>query len=145
MKLFSLIILFSLSLINQASNHIIAFDTQAKTKRYYTLIDQIRCPVCQGQSIGGSNADLAKDLRQQVVKMLNNNKSNDDIHTFMTARYGDFAVFKPPIKNTTLILWFAPFILLLIVLIMVFYRIRNNVNLKTKPSIDTSHADKYLD
>jgi len=74
------------------------FENSSQESRYLDLIDNIRCPVCQGQSIGGSNSDLAKDLREQVRKMILNDKSDNDIHLFMIERYGDFVIFKPPIN-----------------------------------------------
>ena len=90
------------------------FDNNSQEMRYRALIDEIRCPVCQGQSIGGSNAALAKDLREKVREMVVSSKSDDDIRKFMTDRYGDFVVFKPPVNTATYILWFAPFIFLII-------------------------------
>ncbi|CAC9958894.1 Cytochrome c heme lyase subunit CcmL [uncultured Gammaproteobacteria bacterium] len=76
------------------------------------MIDEIRCPVCQGQSIGGSNAGLAKDLREKVRELILSGKTNDDIRAFMVARYGDFVVFKPPVNKNTYLLWFLPFVFL---------------------------------
>lgn len=144
MNFFALVALLIITL-NGHTTEAVVFDTQAKTQRYYTLIDEIRCPVCQGQSIGGSNAGLAKDLRKQVVKMLNANKSNDEIRDFMVARYGDFVVYKPPVKTSTLILWYAPFLLLLLLVIMVFLRIKKSQkNASIKPNIDTHQADELL-
>ncbi len=120
----------------------IKFDTKAKQKRYYVLISEIRCPVCQGQSIGGSNAPLAKDLRQIVVKMLTENKTDAEIKKFMTDRYGDFASFTPPVNNSTLLLWFAPFILIIIIVFSVFYKIKTTK--KPQQNINIDNVNKYL-
>lgn len=90
------------------------FLQKSQEVRYQTLIAEIRCPVCQGQSIGGSNAGLAQDLREQVKIMILNNNTNEQIRQFMVARYGDFVVFKPPVNQTTYLLWFAPFAFLLL-------------------------------
>ena len=68
------------------------FENSSQESRYLDLIDNIRCPVCQGQSIGGSNSGLAKDLREQVRKMILNDKSDDDIYLFMIERYNSPAV-----------------------------------------------------
>ncbi len=121
---------------------IIKFDTKEKHNRYYTLVSEIRCPVCQGQSISDSNASLAKDLRQVVVKMLTENKSDAEIKKFMVDRYGNFASFTPPINNSTLLLWFAPFTLIIIILSSVIYKIKTSK--KPKQDIDISNTDKYL-
>ena len=88
------------------------FENSTQESRYIDLLDNIRCPVCQGQSIGGSNSGLAKDLREQVRKMILNAKSDDDIYLFMIERYGDFVIFKPPINLKTYLLWFTPLIFL---------------------------------
>jgi len=90
------------------------FENSSQESRYLDLIDNIRCPVCQGQSIGGSNSGLAKDLREQVRKMILNDKSDNDIHLFMIERYGDFVIFKPPINLKTYLLWFTPLIFLVL-------------------------------
>ncbi len=96
------------------------FISSEQEKRYRDLIEDIRCPVCQGQSIGDSNSDLALDLREQVRKMILDNNTNDEIYSFMVQRYGDFVVFKPPIKPATYMLWFAPFLFLFICLFILF-------------------------
>jgi len=88
------------------------FESLDQESRYYTLIEDIRCPVCQGQSIGDSNSSLAKDLREQVRQMILINKSNKEIYQFMIDRYGDFVVFKPPINWKTYLLWFTPLVFL---------------------------------
>ncbi len=119
------------------------FDNNSQEMRYRALIDEIRCPVCQGQSIGGSNAALAKDLREKVREMVVGSKSDDDIRKFMTDRYGDFVVFKPPVNTATYILWFAPFIFLIIGVVFLFKSVKNKKNIKTN-NIDTSKADKLL-
>ena len=90
------------------------FENSTQESRYIDLIDNIRCPVCQGQSIGGSNSGLAKDLREQVRIMILNDKSDDDIYLFMIERYSDFVIFKPPINWKTYLLWFTPLIFLVV-------------------------------
>lgn len=125
---FILLLSFSLSILAE-SIEAKAFSSDAQEVRYRALIDEIRCPVCQGQSIGGSNAGLAKDLREQVRKMIIKNNSNDEIRQFMVDRYGDFVVFKPPVNKNTYLLWFAPFTFLGLVL---FFFIRSLLS-KKKP------------
>ena len=118
------------------------FQNQVQEQRYRALIDEIRCPVCQGQSIGGSNAGLAKDLREQVKVMIAGEKTDDQIRTYMTDRYGDFVVFKPPVRTSTYLLWFAPFVLLLL---GVWLLIRSIQNKKTaSQSVDTAKAKELL-
>jgi cytochrome c-type biogenesis protein CcmH len=72
---------------------------------------ELRCLVCQNQTIADSHADLANDLRRQVRDMLQQGKSKPEILDFMTARYGDFVLYRPPVKNTTALLWYGPALL----------------------------------
>ena len=82
--------------------------------RYETLIRELRCLVCQNQPIADSNAPLAKDLRRQVREMLLSGSSDSEIYSFMTDRYGDFVLYRPPFVQRTWLLWLAPGILLLL-------------------------------
>jgi cytochrome c-type biogenesis protein CcmH len=80
--------------------------------RMLRIAAELRCLVCQNQTIADSHADLAQDLRRQVREMLQRGESDQQIIDFMTARYGDFVLYRPPVKATTLILWFGPGLLL---------------------------------
>lgn len=82
--------------------------------RYETLVRELRCLVCQNQPIADSNAPLAKDLRRQVREMLLSGSSDSEIYSFMTDRYGDFVLYRPPFVQRTWLLWLAPGILLLL-------------------------------
>lgn len=81
--------------------------------RYENLIHDLRCLVCQNESIADSNAGLAADLRREVREMLRAGKSDAEILAFMTDRYGDFVLFRPPFVTRTWLLWLAPALLLL--------------------------------
>jgi cytochrome c-type biogenesis protein CcmH len=87
------------------------FENDSQQARYEALTRQLRCLVCQGESIADSHADLAKDLRSQVHRMILNGKSDADIIDFMVQRYGDFVLYRPPVKPTTWVLWMGPFAL----------------------------------
>ncbi len=76
------------------------------------ITSELRCLVCQNQTIADSHADLAVDLRNQVREMVKRGDSQQQILDYMTARYGDFVLYRPPVKNTTALLWFGPGILL---------------------------------
>ena len=84
-----------------------ALDTRLKS-----LENELRCLVCQNQTLAESNAPLAEDLRKEVRELAVAGKSNDDIRAYLVARYGDFVLYKPPVKATTYVLWFGPFVLL---------------------------------
>jgi len=80
--------------------------------RMQAVASELRCLVCQNQTIADSQADLAVDLRRQVRDMLRQGKSEHEIIDYMTARYGDFVLYRPPMKPTTVLLWFGPALLL---------------------------------
>jgi cytochrome c-type biogenesis protein CcmH len=85
-----------------------AVDDPALETRMQALAVELRCLVCQNQTIADSSADLAVDLRNQVRQMLRDGKSEREIIDYMTARYGDFVLYRPPVKATTALLWFGP-------------------------------------
>jgi cytochrome c-type biogenesis protein CcmH len=112
---------------------------------YETLTKELRCLVCQNQTIADSNADLAADLRRQVYEMLQQGKSKQEIIQFMTDRYGDFVLYKPPFKGKTSLLWIAPVVFLLVGLITVFFFIRRkkaSVNLYSEAGVLGSDVEK---
>ena len=90
-----------------------AFEDPAQQARYERLTSELRCLVCQNQTIADSNAELAQDLRRQTRNMIRDGKTDAEITQFMTERYGDFVLYRPPLKPTTWLLWGAPVILLL--------------------------------
>jgi len=91
---------------------------------YETLTKELRCLVCQNQTIADSNAELASDLRRQVYEMLQQGKSEQEIIRFMTDRYGEFVLYKPAFAGKTSLLWIAPVVFLFMGLMMVFFVIR---------------------
>jgi cytochrome c-type biogenesis protein CcmH len=84
------------------------FESDEQEALFNKLSDELRCLVCQNQSIADSNADLAKDLREEIYGMLQQGKSEEEIVDFMVARYGDFVLYNPPMKPVTWVLWFGP-------------------------------------
>jgi len=104
--------------------------------RFETIAKDLRCLVCQNESVADSNAQLAGDLRRQVREMLVAGKSDEEIFKFMTDRYGDFVRFNPPLEPKTLLIWGAPFIMLLIGAAIIFriVRQRSRMPLDDEPS-----------
>jgi cytochrome c-type biogenesis protein CcmH len=80
--------------------------------RVMRIASELRCLVCQNQTIADSHADLAQDLRRQVREMLQRGETDQQVTDYMTARYGDFVLYRPPVKATTMLLWFGPGMLL---------------------------------
>ncbi len=98
----------------------VSFDSDLDRARYETLLGELRCLVCQNQSLADSHADLAQDLRDTVYTMVVAGQDNDAIVAFMVARYGDFVRYKPAVKSSTWLLWFGPALLLLIAGVVVY-------------------------
>lgn len=87
-------------------------DNGAAEKRMLDIAGELRCLVCQNESIAASRADLAVDLRQQIREQIQVGKSDAEIRAYMVDRYGDFVLYRTPLKATTLLLWFGPMLLL---------------------------------
>lgn len=85
---------------------------EATEKRMVAISEELRCLVCQNESLAGSHADLAQDLRREIRILIKQGKSDQEIMDFMVNRYGDFVRYRPPMKATTYLLWFGPFLLL---------------------------------
>ena len=90
-----------------------SFDDPELQARYEKIIAEVRCLKCQNQTIKDSNAFLAKDLRREIRRLLEEGKTDNEIYDFLVARYGDFALYRPRTSGRTLILWIAPMLFLL--------------------------------
>lgn len=126
MRILLVLFLLSFSALAPAAVEYRAFSDPDREQTYQTLISELRCLVCQNQTIADSNADLAKDLRQQVYEMLQQGKSQQQIVDFMTQRYGDFVLYRPAFNIKTGLLWMGPVLFLLIGLIAVIVIARRN-------------------
>ncbi len=100
------------------------FENAAQLERYKTLIYELRCLVCQNQNLADSDADLAADLRREVYRMIVAGKSDDAIIDFMVTRYGDFVLYRPPLKAKTVLLWAGPFVLAIAGLAVLLVQLR---------------------
>ena len=94
---------------------------QKQELRARNISKNIRCMICQNQSIDESNAPLAKDLRILIRNKIKEGKNNEEIYKFLTDRYGDFILLKPPLKSSTLALWFLPFVFFMLGVFVVFW------------------------
>ena len=110
------------------------YEDPALEKRVMALAEDLRCLVCQNETLAGSHAPLAVDLRQQIREQMKAGKSNEEIIAFMTERYGDFVLFRPPVKATTYLLWFGPFLLLLAgIIVQLLYLKKRRKALRDEP------------
>jgi len=131
MKYFLVLLLVS-SLKIYAADTPLQFIDPDKAELYESLLEEIRCLVCQNQSLADSNAELAQDLRHEIESMINNNQSEVDIKKFLVERYGDFVLYRPPLQKNTWILWLGPFIFMIIGISVAIFLLRKqslNANL----------------
>jgi cytochrome c-type biogenesis protein CcmH len=124
-----LVLLLVTGLPAQSAIETYQFDTPVQEARYKHLIDELRCLVCQNQNLADSDAELAQDLRRKTYEMLKAGKSDREILDYMVERYGDFVLYRPPLKGTTVALWVGPFLILavgVLVLLRVISRRRTD-------------------
>lgn len=118
-----------------------AADDPVIEARLMRLASELRCLVCQNQSLADSQADLAVDLRNQVRQQIAAGKSDAQIRAWMTERYGDFVLYRPPVKSTTMLLWVGPFVLLAVAFAgLVLYLRRRAGELREAPLTEAEHA-----
>ena len=120
-----LILVLSLLFIQsvQAVIETYQFDDPKQEQTYYEIINELRCPKCQNQTIADSDAPLSKDLRFIVQQKIKAGESKRQILAYMQERYGDFVLYDPPVQPANYILWFSPVIIFLVILIVVVARV----------------------
>lgn len=112
-------ILLSLSCSALAADTPASFTNPALAVRYEALLGELRCMVCQNQTLQDSHAELAQDLRDEVRRLLEKGDTDIEIRAYLVARYGDFVLYSPPLKRSTWLLWLGPFVLLVIAIAVV--------------------------
>jgi len=114
-------------------------DDPVTEQRLISISEEMRCLVCQNESLAGSRSDLANDLRREIRTLIQEGKSDDQIRAFMVERYGDFVLYRPPVKPITWLLWIGPFVILVIgIMGLLRYLRRRN---QAMPSTSLSEAD----
>src|SRR6267142_6553782 len=110
-------------------------------KRVTNLSHELRCLVCQNETLADSRADLAEDLRRTIREQMRAGKSDKEVVAYLTERYGDFVLYRPPVKPTTYLLWFGPFILLVVGLAILFrYVKQRRDSINDQPLTKDEHA-----
>ena len=114
-------------------------DDPVTEQRLISISEEMRCLVCQNESLAGSRSDLANDLRREIRILISEGKSDDQIRSFMVERYGDFVLYRPPVKPVTWLLWIGPFVILGIGIagLLVYLRRRNS----SVPNVVLTDAD----
>lgn len=123
------------------------FKNEQQEDAYNDLVHELRCLVCQNQTIADSNAELAQDLKRKTYEMVVSGKSKKEIADYMTQRYGDFVLYRPPVTQTTLFLWVGPFIIFFIGVFFLIRVIRNRKqasNSNTLTEAERAQAEDLL-
>jgi cytochrome c-type biogenesis protein CcmH len=100
-------------------------------KRLIHISEELRCMVCQNESLASSRAELANDLREEVRKLIREDRSDSQIKEYLVTRYGDFVLYKPEVKPLTWVLWFGPFMLLVLAILGMAYYLRQRQSAQT--------------
>ncbi len=137
-----LILFLSIALPAQAAVEVLNFKNEQQQEDYKALINELRCLVCQNQNLADSNADLAKDLRQQTYDMIAAGKSKQEIADYMVARYGDFVLYRPPLSGKTVLLWLGPALFMLAggIVMLTIVRRKSSGNAPDQSSLDRARA-----
>jgi len=145
MKLIKILILGGLLLVSGAVYAVedIELKNVEDEPRFNELANELRCMVCQNQSIADSNAELALDFRNQVKEKINAGQSNEEIVDFMVARYGDYILYRPPFNMATALLWIGPFLLVAIGFFIVI-RVRKRQGTDADEPIDEKHQAQLM-
>ena len=147
MKRFILLLLIIASLpgFGMAKEAQPASDDPALEQRVMNLSKELRCLVCQNETLADSRADLAEDLRNQIREQMKAGKSDKEIVAYLTQRYGKFILYNPPIDPTTYLLWFGPFVLLLAGLFVLFRFVKQRRELITDQPLSTDERQRAED
>ncbi|MBV1872590.1 MAG: cytochrome c-type biogenesis protein CcmH [Gammaproteobacteria bacterium] len=138
-------IFFMVSLSARASMEIYEFEKEESKQRYQSLIAELRCPKCQNQNLADSSAEIAKDLKARVYKLVNDGKSDAEIVSYLVDRYGDFVTYRPPLRPATWLLWFGPFALFFLVgLFLIWRTYRVNIAPESDAELDRERLEKML-
>ena len=122
----SLLVLSALSILApaQAKEAALLAEDPLVEKRLIHISEELRCMVCQNESLASSRAELANDLREEVRKLIREDRSDSQIKEYLVTRYGDFVLYKPEVKPLTWVLWFGPFLLLVLAIVGMAYYLR---------------------
>ena len=140
-----LLLLLSLGLVGNAQEAKPMAEDPELEKRVLRLSQELRCLVCQNETLADSRADLAVDLRNQVREQMRAGKTDKEIIAFLTERYGDFVLYNPPVKPSTYLLWFGPFLLMLAGLAFLYRYVRQRRELITERPLSAEERKRAED
>ncbi|MDT8399117.1 MAG: cytochrome c-type biogenesis protein [Pseudomonadales bacterium] len=144
MTKFFLLFVLTCSLPGQAwaAIEVHEFDSPEQEARFRHLIDEMRCPMCLNANLSGSDAPIAADLRHEIADQIAEGRSDEEIIAFMTSRYGDFILYRPPLNSATFFLWFGPALLLLAGFFVVRRMLRQSRAATTESALSADESNK---
>jgi cytochrome c-type biogenesis protein CcmH len=146
MKRWLLLLMMALALGTQAREAMPLADDEAVEQRLVAIAEELRCLVCQNESLAGSRADLAEDLRREIRTLIRQGKTDAEVMDYLVSRYGDFVRYRPPLKPTTWLLWGGPLIFLVLGLAVLGYHLRHRPKTDATLSADEqAEAAKLLE
>jgi len=113
------------------------FTGTAEEKRFHALVAELRCVMCQNQSLADSNAQIAVDLRREVLELMREGRSDQEVRDFLVARYGEFVLYRPQVEAKTWLLWFGPLLFALLGGVVVWRLLRRNAGAAPPPADDS--------
>ena len=103
------------------NNDVYPFASETKETLFYSLLNELRCPKCQSSNLSGSNSPISNDLKREVYELVLEGNSAEQIKSHLVQRYGNFIIYNPPIEPATYILWFGPFLLILLAIFIILF------------------------
>jgi len=140
--LLALLMALQLGTISWAGEAVPLAEDPVVEHRLIAISEELRCLVCQNESLAGSRADLAQDLRRELRTLIKAGKTDTEIKEYLVSRYGDFVLYRPPVKPITWVLWFGPFILLIGALVLLVRMVRRSHRSAVAPALDPAQRAK---
>ena len=140
----ALLLAFQCAMLAYANEALPLAEDPVVEKRLIGISEELRCLVCQNESLAGSRADLALDLRREIRTLIKDNKTDAEIMDFMVSRYGEFVLYRPPVKPATWLLWFGPFVLLIVAVVVLVRMVRQSQSNKHPTVLDDVQRAKAL-
>ena len=103
------------------NNDAYPFSSEAHEVLFYSLLNELRCPKCQSSNLAGSNSPISNDLKREVYELVISGNSSKQIKSHLVQRYGNFIIYNPPLEPATYVLWFGPFLLILLALLVILF------------------------
>jgi cytochrome c-type biogenesis protein CcmH len=123
-KILTLLVMLCAVWCVQSKEAVPLAEDPAIEQRMIAISEEMRCLVCQNESLAGSRAELAQDLRNELRQLLKDGKSDEEIKAFMVDRYGDFVLYRPPVKSSTWLLWIGPYVLLFLAIVFLIWQLK---------------------